>query len=84
MASTAEAKVTTKWGAKKVANTKRRLERVYGKGLVGLYHEETGKPVMERFAWDRRTEAAVYATVGEFTFDAESVKALFYGLADGL
>ena len=84
LTSTVEGKITTKWGAKKVKNTKRRLEKVYGKGLVGLYHEETGKPMMERFAWDRRTESAVYATVGEFTFDAESVKSIFYGLADGL
>ena len=61
-----------------------RLEKVYGPGLLGLRHEETGKVMHERFAWARTLPAASYLQVGDMIFDSETTLSAIMGLADGL
>lgn len=46
----AEARITTTWAKKKVAATKFRLERAFGKGLVGAHNAE-GKFDPSRLGW---------------------------------
>ena len=46
----AEAKVYTTWAQKRVDDVKYRLERVLGKGLVGLYNEK-GQVEIDRLGW---------------------------------
>jgi len=46
----AEARITTTWAKKKVEATKFRLERAFGKGLVGAHNEE-GKFDPSRLGW---------------------------------
>ena len=46
----AEARIVTTWAKKKVNATKFRLERAFGKGLVGAHNEE-GKFDPSRLGW---------------------------------
>jgi len=46
----ADARVRTTWGLKKINATKHRLERNYGKGLVGLINEN-GHVSPDRLDW---------------------------------
>ena len=44
------------YAKKRVADIKHDMELVYGKGLVGLKHPETGRVDPKRFGWDRKRE----------------------------
>ena len=44
----------SKWALKRTAQVKERMERTYGKGLVGMFNEETGQIDPTRFGWDNK------------------------------
>ena len=44
----------SRWAVQRTEEVKHRLERVYGKGLVGMYDPETGRIDPSRFGWDNR------------------------------
>jgi len=55
-----EAKVVTEWGVERVRHTQRRLERIYGPGLLGLRDENTGKVDHRRFSYSRTIPKQTY------------------------
>jgi len=62
---------------------RRHLERIYGKGLVGLF-DENGKFVEERLDWARTRPKATWVQLDGVQIDAEKTASWFYGLSSGL
>lgn len=58
------AKVITEFGVERVRQTQRRLERIYGPGLLGLRDEKTGKVLHHRFAWARTIPKQQWIDIG--------------------
>lgn len=79
-----EAKVVTEWGVERVRHTQRRLERIYGPGLLGLRDEKTGKVDHRRFAYSRTIPKQTYQEMGGITFDADQAMSILFGLSQGL
>ena len=79
-----EAKVVTEWGLERVRHTQRRLERIYGPGLLGLRDENTGKVDHRRFAYSRTIPKQTYQEIGGITFDADQAMSILFGLSQGL
>lgn len=79
-----KAKVVSNFANERVRQTKSRLEKVYGPGLLGLRHEETGKIVHERWEWARTIPGATYMEIGGFKIDSNSGLSSIMGFADGL
>lgn len=64
-----------------------KMERVYGKGLVGMFNPETGKFDPSRLGWakhGRRLGASITVQIGSKTFDATTGTAFMLGAAKGL
>jgi len=66
-----------------VTEVRRHLERIYGKGLVGLFDDD-GNFDQKRLSWARTRPAANWVQVGETQINAENVSSWFYGLSQGL
>ena len=81
--ATTSARVVSEFAEQTVRQTKHRLERIYGRGLVGLRHEQTGKIDHRRFQWSR-TLPAVTMTVGDITLDTNSMDAIILGITKGI
>ena len=79
-----QAKVITEFGVERVRQTQRRLERIYGPGLLGLRNERTGKVEHHRFAWARTIPKQSFMEVGGITFDADVAMSVVFGLTKGL
>jgi len=74
----------SKYAQERISHTRGHLEKVYGKGLVGLFNEE-GE--MTHKAWRQSRVRPSYNSQPIFgigTIDAEGAKAWFYGLAKGI
>jgi len=91
MALTAEAKKKSAWAVQRTNDVKDRLERTYGKGLVGMMHPETGKIDPTRFGWDNRVTGG--APLGSqlsitikkgLTIDGTTNSAYWLGFAKGM
>jgi len=59
------------------------LERVYGKGLAGMFNED-GHLTYERLRWARNRPAQNWVQFGGIQFNAESATSFIYGAASGL
>ena len=86
----AEARITTTWAKKKVEATKFRLERAFGKGLVGAHNEE-GKFDPSRLGWiNQRTGGAPFGSsisvtvYPGLTIDASTNNAYLLGFVNGM
>jgi len=71
------------YSRKRVHEVRTHLEKVYGKGLVGMF-DENGKMTHDRLRWARKRPHAIWTEVGGMQIDAETTSAWFYGLAQGL
>ena len=67
-----------------------RMERTYGKGLVGMINPETGRMDPERFGWDNRTTGGrkmgetISRTIADgTTIDASTMTAWTLGFVKG-
>jgi hypothetical protein len=78
------AKVITEFGIERVRHTQRRLERIYGPGLLGLRDEKTGKVQHHRFAWARTIPKQQWEEIGGIKFDADVAMSMVFGLTKGL
>ena len=86
----AEARVKTTWAQKRVDATKYRLERNFGRGLVGLINEE-GQVDPDRLGWINRrggkkplgSSISVTLLPG-LTIDASTTNAYILGWVNGL
>lgn len=76
-------RVVSQFAQERVRQTKHRLERIYGRGLVGLRHEETGKVDHRRFAWARSKPASII-TFGDFKFDSDMQSTMLLGFTQGV
>lgn len=66
---------------------KGRMERVYGKGLAGMFNPQTGKFDISRLGWahhGRKLGASMTIQLGDLTFDASSGNAFVLGAAKGM
>ena len=82
----AEARVKTTWAQKRVDSTKYRLERNYGKGLVGLINEE-GRVDPDRLEWmnKRPLASTINVTISKkLIIDASTINAYIYGFVNGM
>ena len=83
LAAVADATIMSSYSRKRVHEVRTHLEKVYGKGLVGMF-DEHGKMTHERLRWARKRPHAIWTEVGGIQIDAETTSAWFYGLAQGL
>lgn len=90
LVDTAEARVKTTWAQKKVDATKHRLERNFGKGLVGLINEN-GDVDPDRLGWMNKVNggkplgSSISVTVAPgLTIDASTGSALALGFVTGM
>jgi len=74
----------SRYAKQRVKQTKTHLEKVYGKGLVGLFDDD-GNMTYRRWR-AARTRPAINSTQinGLGTFDADAASAWFYGVANGM
>lgn len=78
--------VQTDFARERVRVTKHRLERIYGRNLMGLYHEETGKVVPKRFSLARRHKLSQSSTMvlGGITLHPDEQNTILLGFTKGL
>ena len=73
------------YAQKRVAETKEKMELVYGKGLVGLKDPKTGRVDPKRFGQDyRRPPTAVWVEITGVTINAVSWEAFAFGYVEGV
>lgn len=71
------------YSRKRVREVRTHLEKIYGKGLVGLFNED-GKFMEDRLSLARTRPKATWVNIGGNQIDAETSSAWFYGLSKGL
>lgn len=64
---------------RRLTETRHKLERIYGKGLVGL-KDEHGRIDSKRFSWDTSRVGGEYYNIGGQVISAASTTAVLYGL----
>jgi len=74
----------TRHAKQRVAGTKKHLEKVYGKGLVGLFDEEGNMTYRRMRAARTRPAFNTMLVNGLGAINADSASAWFYGTANGL
>lgn len=81
-----EGLVQTDFAKERVRATKHRLERIYGRNLLGLYHEETGKIVPKRFSMARKNTLSKSRTMvlGGITLHPDEQNTALLGFTKGL
>lgn len=81
--SQVEAAAYKTYAETRVSGIKNHLERVYGKGLAGMF-DEKGDLSHERLRWARNRPAQNWVQFGGIQFNAESATSFIYGAASGL
>jgi len=79
----ADVNITSSYSIKRVAEVKHHLEKVYGKGLTGMF-DENGRMTRERLSWARMRPSAIWMELGGLEIDAETSSAWWYGFIGGL
>ena len=86
-----DARKKSKWSIKRTQQVKDRLERVYGKGLIGMHDPVTGRPDPTRMGWDnratggRRLGSSIQVTIAPGnTIDATTATAYWLGFVEGM
>lgn len=75
---------------KRVSEVRDNLERVYGRGMVGMMNPKTGKLDFERMGWDNhvtggaRMGSQLNVNIGGMIFDASAAASGFLGFAKGM
>jgi hypothetical protein len=83
LAAVADATVMSSYSRKRVNQTRNHLEKVYGKGLLGMFDSD-GVMTHDRLGWARRRPHSIWVEVGGVQVDAETTATWFYGFAQGL
>jgi hypothetical protein len=79
----ADVNITSSYSVKRVTEVKHHLEKVYGKGLVGMF-DSHGKMTRERLSWARMRPRSIWMEYGGLEIDAETSSAWWYGFIGGM
>jgi hypothetical protein len=83
LAAVADAAIMSSYSRKRVSETRSHLEKVYGKGLVGMF-DDKGEMTHDRLRWARKRPHSIWTEIGGIQVDAETTSAWFYGFSQGL
>lgn len=83
LATAAMAEQYSAYSEKFVNDTRRHLEKVYGKGLTEMF-DHRGKMTSERLSWAHMRPRANYIDIGGKSINADFASAWIYGFIGGL
>ena len=75
--------IQSSYSRKRVTETRQHLEKVYGKGLVGLYNEK-GQITHSNLRKARRRPAQTWTEIGGLQIDAETTSSWWFGFVQGM
>mmetsp|Transcript_11827 Transcript_11827/g.15024 ORF Transcript_11827/g.15024 Transcript_11827/m.15024 type:complete len:228 (+) Transcript_11827:18-701(+) len=88
IASTADAtRKKSRYSIERIEHIKQKMERHYGRGLVGMNDPVTGKFDASRLGWahhGRRLGESITMTLNNLSFDASTLTAFWLGASKGL